>query len=555
MVSTPSTRLRLEKQALGENLNTWGQSRLNDALERLDEAIAGVQAVTISGASTTLTSTNYATDEARKAALVLSGTLSANSTVTVPNVEKLYLIVNNTTQGAYSLTIKTAAGSGYALRPGPQQVYCDATDVYRATPRLDHLPLAASSLDMNSQKITGLGTPTLGTDATTKTYVDAAASSVNASGAAASASAAATSASSAATSATAAATSATSAATSATSAAASAASVAGGPVASINGLTGVVTITDTVTGQNAGFTVYSPTDVTLSNQGRTYTSSHASGVRGARAGIGRSSGKWYVEFRLDGGLSLAGWGVTSNTSTSVLTTQIGTGASTWGLVNATDGIWASGVNQTAVSFTPALGDVYGIAVDLDTGKLWASRNGSWFASGDPAAGTNAGATGVTGTVYPAANTYGAGGSNTIRLARHEFSYAPPSGFLPWAGEVEAGNGSASPILAGTARLAGRLVSDVVAASTSTLDLSLGQYFTRTISGASAFVFSAPPTTGAFEFTLEVTHTSGAITWPASVSWPAGTTPTLTTGKTHLFRFVTRDGGTKWRGMAWVDYTT
>ena len=69
------------------------------------------------------------------------------------------------------------------------------------------------------------------------------------------------------------------------------------------------------------------------------------------------------------------------------------------------------------------------------------------------------------------------------------------------------------------------------------------------------MFSAPPTTGAFEFTLEVIHTSGAITWPASVTWPAGTTPTLNTSKTHLFKFVTRDGGTKWRGMAWVDYTT
>jgi hypothetical protein len=30
-------------------------------------------------------------------------------------------------------------------------------------------------------------------------------------------------------------------------------------------------------------------------------------------------------------------------------------------------------------------------------------------------------------------------------------------------------------------------------------------------------------------------------------------PTLTTGKTHLFFFVTDDGGTRYRGSALVDY--
>lgn len=270
MVSTPTTRLKIEKQGLGENLNTWGSNRLNDALDRIDEAVGGVQAITISGAATTLTSTNYATDQARKAALVLTGTLSANSTITVPNVEKLYLVVNNTTQAAYSLTLKTAAGTGYALRSGPQWVYCDATDVYRASPRLDQLPAPTSAVDLNSQKITGLGTPTLSTDAATKAYADAgdtaisaavassataaASSATAASGSASSAAtsatnsstsatASATSATNSATSATAAAASATAAAGSATAAAASVASIAGGPVASVNGSTGIVTIT------------------------------------------------------------------------------------------------------------------------------------------------------------------------------------------------------------------------------------------------------------------------------------------------------------------------
>ena len=89
-----------------------------------------------------------------------------------------------------------------------------------------------------------------------------------------------------------------------------------------------------------------------------------------------------------------------------------------------------------------------------------------------------------------------------------------------------------------------------------LDISLatGNYFTKTISGNSTFTFSNPPASGtAGTFTLELTHTSGTVTWPASVKWPADTAPTLTTGKTHLFVFVTDDGGTRYRGAALADY--
>ena len=87
-----------------------------------------------------------------------------------------------------------------------------------------------------------------------------------------------------------------------------------------------------------------------------------------------------------------------------------------------------------------------------------------------------------------------------------------------------------------------------------IDLSTGNYFTKTINGNSTFTFSNPPASGtAGTFTLELTHTSGTVTWPASVKFPADTAPTLTTGKTHLFMFVTDDGGTRYRGAALADY--
>jgi len=101
---------------------------------------------------------------------------------------------------------------------------------------------------------------------------------------------------------------------------------------------------------------------------------------------------------------------------------------------------------------------------------------------------------------------------------------------------------------------GPYTEDVTAVAALDVDCSLGNYFTKTIAADSTFTFSNPPSSGrAYAFTLELTHTSGVITWPTSVKWPYDVPPTLTTGKTHLFMFVTKDGGTRWRGSALVDY--
>ena len=86
-----------------------------------------------------------------------------------------------------------------------------------------------------------------------------------------------------------------------------------------------------------------------------------------------------------------------------------------------------------------------------------------------------------------------------------------------------------------------------------VDCSTGNYFTKTISGNSTFTFANVPTGCAYAFTLELTHSSGTVTWPASVKFPADTAPTLTAGKTHLFMFITDTGGTRFRGSSLVDY--
>tara|TARA_A100001201_G_scaffold37580_1_gene39480 strand:+ start:147 stop:749 length:603 start_codon:yes stop_codon:yes gene_type:complete len=100
---------------------------------------------------------------------------------------------------------------------------------------------------------------------------------------------------------------------------------------------------------------------------------------------------------------------------------------------------------------------------------------------------------------------------------------------------------------------GTIAQNVVAMGALDVDCSAGNYFTKTINANSTFTFSNVPSSRAYSFVLELTHTSGTVTWPSSVKFPADTAPTLTTGKTHLFVFETNDGGTRFRGAALVDY--
>jgi len=61
--------------------------------------------------------------------LVFTGALTANIAVIVPALSKT-LIVENLTSGAFTLTVKTAAGTGIAITQGKtQEVFCDGTNV------------------------------------------------------------------------------------------------------------------------------------------------------------------------------------------------------------------------------------------------------------------------------------------------------------------------------------------------------------------------------------------------------------------------------------------
>lgn len=129
MASTYTSLLRTEQQASGENSNTWG-TKANVVFVLTEEAIAGMEVVAITGGSYSLTSLDGVSDEARNAIIKFTGTLTSNQTIVVPNSSKHWIFWNATT-GNFTLTVKTAAGTGVVITQGAKGfLFCDATNVY-----------------------------------------------------------------------------------------------------------------------------------------------------------------------------------------------------------------------------------------------------------------------------------------------------------------------------------------------------------------------------------------------------------------------------------------
>jgi len=90
-------------------------------------------------------------------------------------------------------------------------------------------------------------------------------------------------------------------------------------------------------------------------------------------------------------------------------------------------------------------------------------------------------------------------------------------------------------------------------ATETIDLALGNAHRGQLDANCTLTFAGP--TNAKECVLRLTILQAAaggpytITWPASVKWPGGTAPTLSSGASarDRFVFVTEDNGTTWDG--------
>jgi hypothetical protein len=182
MASSYSTDLKLELMVTGEQAGLWGDIT-NTNLVILQQAIAGYEAISIAGGAqtTALTFSNGATSNGKNAVIKLTGSITGNQIVTIPDgIEKNYIIENGTT-GAFTVQFKTASGTGptfSATDKGFKIVYSDGTNI-------TDVPLGVpggtdKQIQFNNAGSFGgitMGTPgqVLSTDGTTASFTDPAA--------------------------------------------------------------------------------------------------------------------------------------------------------------------------------------------------------------------------------------------------------------------------------------------------------------------------------------------------------------------------------------------
>jgi microcystin-dependent protein len=130
MASTYSESLKLELIGDGDQSGTWGSTTNRNLGTLLEQAITGVQTITMANANYVLTNFNGVSDEARNAVLVVQGTNSAIRKVVAPLEQKLYIVYNNTS-GGFAITIGASSGAEISIPNGvTAQVYCDGTNFY-----------------------------------------------------------------------------------------------------------------------------------------------------------------------------------------------------------------------------------------------------------------------------------------------------------------------------------------------------------------------------------------------------------------------------------------
>ena len=132
MTSTYTSNQGLEKPATGDRSGTWG-TMTNTNMDILDRAISGVGALSLTGTTTTLTTSDGSASDGNYKVLVLGGSPSGTNTITLsPNdADKLYFVVNASGQsvifsqgtganvtvanGAADIIYADGAGSGAAV--------------------------------------------------------------------------------------------------------------------------------------------------------------------------------------------------------------------------------------------------------------------------------------------------------------------------------------------------------------------------------------------------------------------------------------------------------
>jgi hypothetical protein len=166
MPNTTSASLKLTVQATGENSGTWGQIT-NTNLLILEQAIGGYAGVALNATTgATLTFSNGALSDGKNQVLKLTGTITTNVDVIVPDsIEKTY-VVENATSGAFTVTVKTTSGTGVTwgtTDKGKKLIYSDGTNILEGISSTGNLEVSGN-LDVDGGTIKLDGNYPVGTE-------------------------------------------------------------------------------------------------------------------------------------------------------------------------------------------------------------------------------------------------------------------------------------------------------------------------------------------------------------------------------------------------------
>ena len=115
MASTFSPILRIELIGTGDQSGTWGNTTNVNLGTLIEQAIAGTATIDVTAGNVTLTNFNGTTDEARCAALRVTGIPGVSRNIIAPAASKLYVVANGSNA---AVVLKTSTSTGLTIPVG-----------------------------------------------------------------------------------------------------------------------------------------------------------------------------------------------------------------------------------------------------------------------------------------------------------------------------------------------------------------------------------------------------------------------------------------------------
>ena len=202
-----------------------------------------------------------------------------------------------------------------------------------------------------------------------------------------------------------------------------------------SGLTTVDQMLDTPTDN---YCVLSPIDkssaITTSDGNLVVSNASTNSWNHGRGTLFAPSGKWYYEWiPTAGSYAEAGWML--NVSDNDYVEEESDVATTYyrGVGAAGRGFYIGSGSADTGPANFSLNDVVMMAIDVDTMKMWVGVNGTWYNSGDPAAGSNATGTWTAAIGESVAPWYGCfnGTTESFNFGQRPFAHTIPTGFNSW----------------------------------------------------------------------------------------------------------------------------